>query len=52
MGNGNRKYNLKDLPDAIYSLAISPDGSLLAAGCRDGKIRFWTLSDGKPAGEL
>jgi WD40 repeat protein len=50
--SGNRKYQLKESPEAIYSLAISPDGTLIAAGCRDGKIRLWTTADGKPAGEL
>jgi WD40 repeat protein len=50
--SGNRKYQLKDLPGAVYSVALSPDGALLAAGCRDGKVRLWTMADGKPAGEL
>jgi WD40 repeat protein len=49
---GNRKYQLKESPEAIYSLAVSPDGTLIAAGCRDGKVRLWTTADGKPAGEL
>lgn len=52
LSNGNRKQNIKDCPEGVYALAISPDGALLAAGCRDGKIRFWTLADGKPAGEI
>ena len=45
--NGGRKYALKECPDAVYSVAFSPDGALLAAGCRDGKVRVWTMSDGK-----
>lgn len=49
---GNTKYTLKECPEPVYSLAFSPDGSILAAGCRDGKVRFWTMADGKLAGEL
>lgn len=50
--NGNRKYQLKECTDAVYALALSPDGSLVAAGSRDGKVRLWTTSDGKLAAEL
>src|SRR5262249_57944183 len=35
-------------PEAVTSLAFSPDGKLLAAGCADGKLR---LFDGR-SGEL
>lgn len=52
VNSGNRKYQLKESPEAVYSLAVSPDGALIAAGCRDGKVRLWTTADGKPAGEL
>ena len=52
LSGGRRRYSLSDIPDVVYSLAFSPDGTLLAAGCRDGKIRLWTTADGKPAGEL
>jgi WD40 repeat protein len=52
LNNGNRRHLLKESPEHIYSLAFSPDGALLAAGCRDGKVRLWTTTDGKPAGEL
>lgn len=52
MSSGNRKYQLKESPAPVYSVAVSPDGALVAAGCRDGKVRLWTTADGKPAGEL
>lgn len=50
--SGNRKYTLKDSPEAVYGLAFSPDGATLAAGCRDGKVRLWSMADGKAAAEL
>ncbi|HEU4753493.1 MAG TPA: hypothetical protein VFU47_10340 [Armatimonadota bacterium] len=43
---------MKECPDAVYSLAFSPDGATLAAGCRDGKVRLWGMTDGKLIGEL
>lgn len=50
--NGNRKYQLKECTDAIYALALNPDGTLVAAASRDGKVRVWSTSDGKLAAEL
>ncbi len=34
----------------INTIAISPDGLLLAAGTGDGEIRFWHVRDRQPAG--
>jgi sugar lactone lactonase YvrE len=31
-------------------LAFSPDGSVLAAACRDGRLRLWGVADGAPLG--
>ena len=33
--------------DSILTVAFSPDGSLLASGCRDGSIHLWDPTDGK-----
>ncbi|WP_414548851.1 NB-ARC domain-containing protein [Anabaena sp. CCY 0017] len=32
---------------SIYSLALSPDGTLLATGDMDGQIHLWQMADGK-----
>ena len=50
--SGNRKYQLKECTDAVYAVALSPDGALVAAGSRDGKIRLWSTTDGKLVAEL
>jgi WD40 repeat protein len=50
--NGGRKHTLKECTDAVYSLAFTSDGTKLAAGCRDGKVRVWTTADGKLAAEF
>ncbi len=33
---------------AVYSVAISPDGQLFAAGTADGEVRLWRMVDGQP----
>jgi hypothetical protein len=33
--------------DAIYAMALSPDGKLLATGSYDQKIKLWGVEDGK-----
>lgn len=35
--------------DALYALALSPDGMTLVTGGYDQAIRFWNLADGKEA---
>lgn len=52
LNRGAQKQLLQECPDAVYSVSVSPDGSLIAAGCRDGKVRLWNPTDGKLAQEL
>lgn len=35
-----------------YALDVSPDGGRVAVGCKDGRVREFGLSDGKPLREL
>ena len=36
----------------IRSIALSPDGKLIASGSIDGTIRFWTASSGAPRSQI
>jgi WD40 repeat protein/mono/diheme cytochrome c family protein len=38
--------------DAVYSVAVSPDGHLLATGSYDQKITLWDVDTGKPVRDL
>jgi WD40 repeat protein len=40
--------NLEGTPDWIYAVAIHPATQRIAAGCYDGTVTVWSLSDGKP----
>lgn len=37
---------LTGLTDHVYSVAVSPDGNLVAAGAFHGEVRTWKLADG------
>src|SRR5439155_10273870 len=37
---------------AVYGLAFSPDGTRLAAGCRDKAVRLWDVATGEEVAEL
>ena len=38
---------LEGATDKVFNGALSPDGTLLAAGCRDKRIRIWNIETGK-----
>src|SRR5437764_2127129 len=40
------------LDDDALAVAYSPDGSLLAAGCADGTVRFCDPATGRPVAKL
>jgi WD40 repeat protein len=50
--SGNRKHTLKECTDHVYGVSASSDGALVAAGCRDGKVRVWSAKDGMLTAEL
>jgi WD40 repeat protein len=43
---------LRGHPDAVYGLAYSPDGSLLASGSGDGAVKVWNSSTGQERATL
>jgi WD40 repeat protein len=43
---------LAKLPSPVHSVAVTPDGRTLAAGCHDGTIRLWELATGRPGAPL
>src|SRR5919199_4871036 len=40
-------YTIPLADSKIYKLAWSPDGSVIAAGCSDQKVRIWDAMSGK-----
>lgn len=45
--NGQNLKTLSGLKDWVYSVAISPNGKLVAAGGYSGNIRLWNIANGK-----
>ncbi len=43
---GGQPDRLANVPEGIQDLAWSPDGQSLAAACRDGTVRIWSVSEG------
>lgn len=41
--------DMEDQAESVRSLAVSPDGKLLAAGSNDGTVRFWDTATGARA---
>ena len=50
--NDGYLMGLRGHTDLIYSVAFSPDGSLVATGSRDGTVRLWNESTGEEVGRL
>lgn len=48
----SHKFTLKGHTGAVYSVAVSPDGSLCASGGKDCKAKLWDLSRGEHLFEL
>lgn len=46
LADGSRVRSLGGHSDAVYSLALTPDGKTLASGGYDYSIRLWNLDDG------
>lgn len=42
-----RPHEEREVPMIFYSIAFSPDGSQIAAGCIDGAVRLWDSGTGR-----
>jgi WD40 repeat protein len=44
--NGSQVKELKGHTDWVYTVAISPDGNLVASGAWNGEVKVWKIADG------
>ncbi|MDB4353274.1 hypothetical protein N9Z64_00940 [bacterium] len=49
-GKSLRSFNASG--DFLYTLSVTPDGASLVSAGQSGKVRFWTVKDGKLVHEL
>ncbi len=47
IGSGNRVRTFSESTDAVYVVRISRDGTRVAAGSRDGKVRIWNIRNNR-----
>jgi len=52
VADGKPLRTFKGHQDAIYALAVSPDGTILATGSYDQKIKLWDIATGKESKAL
>jgi WD40 repeat protein len=52
VADGKPLQTFKGHQDAIYALAVSPDGTILATGSYDQKIKLWDIATGKESKAL
>ncbi len=46
--NGDKIRNFEGVADFMYSVAVTADGRIAAAGGQDSVLRVWSVADGKP----
>ena len=52
VASGKQIAEMKDMPDSVLGIAISPDGKVVATAGRDGAARLWETDTGKLSSTL
>jgi len=52
VSSGKQIAEMKDMPDSVLGIAISPDGRLVATAGRDAVARWWEAETGKLVSEF
>ena len=50
--NGKSLRSFNAAGDFLYTLSVTPDGTGIVSAGQSGKVRFWTVKDGKLVYEL